>query len=85
MVDRMDNMVQLQMTYGSGPLEELNVSKITAYYKGPLLLTYQAQIYPYRRNVAGSINLTLFAVQSSLTTKVALPNSSLRLGWLIFA
>ncbi|KAL8894095.1 MAG: hypothetical protein Q9192_004625 [Flavoplaca navasiana] len=55
-VDRMDNMVQLQTAYGSGPLEELN-----------------AQIYPYRRHVAGSINLTLFAVQNSLTTKLALP------------
>ncbi|KAL8659757.1 MAG: hypothetical protein Q9226_000253 [Calogaya cf. arnoldii] len=44
----------------------------TAYGSGPLE-ELNAQIYPYRRNVAGSINLTLFAVQSSLTTKLALP------------
>ena len=55
-VDRMDNMLQLQTSYGSGPLEELN-----------------ADIYPYRRNVAGSITSTLFALHSALTTKVALP------------
>ena len=55
-VDRMDNMLQLRTTYGSGPLEELN-----------------AEIYPYRRNVAGSITLTLFAIHSALTTKLPLP------------
>ncbi|KAL8815135.1 MAG: hypothetical protein Q9223_005703 [Gallowayella weberi] len=55
-VDRMDNMLQLRIAYGSGPLEELN-----------------AQIHPYRRNVAGSVNLTLFAVGTALTTKFSLP------------
>ena len=54
--DRMDNMLQLRTSYGSGPLEELN-----------------ADIYPYRRNVAGSITLTLFAIHSALTTKLPLP------------
>ncbi|KAI4284627.1 MAG: hypothetical protein L6R38_001257 [Xanthoria sp. 2 TBL-2021] len=44
----------------------------SAYGSGPLE-ELNAQIYPYRRNVAGSINLTLFAVQNSLTTKLALP------------
>ena len=55
-VDRMDNMLQLRTSYGSGPLEELN-----------------ADIYPYRRNVAGSITLTLFAIHGALTTKIPLP------------
>jgi len=32
-----------------------------------------AEIYPYRRNVAGSITLTLFAVHAALTTKLPLP------------
>ncbi|KAL8629599.1 hypothetical protein Q9189_004667 [Teloschistes chrysophthalmus] len=44
----------------------------TAYGSGPLE-EYNAQLYPYRRNVAGSINLTLFAVRTSLTTKLPLP------------
>lgn len=33
----------------------------------------QAQIYPYRRNVAGSITLTIFAIHEALTTKLPLP------------
>lgn len=33
----------------------------------------QAQLYPYRRNVAGAITLTLFAVETSLDTKTSLP------------
>ena len=33
----------------------------------------QAQIYPYRRNVAGSITITLFAIHGALTTKIPLP------------
>jgi len=32
-----------------------------------------AEIYPYRRNVAGSITLTLFAIHAALTTKLPLP------------
>ena len=55
-VDKMDNMLQLQKEYGSGVLEELN-----------------AQVYPYRRNLAGSITLILFAVHEALTTKLPLP------------
>jgi len=31
------------------------------------------QVYPYRRNVAGSITLILFAVHEALTTKLPLP------------
>ncbi|KAL8734317.1 MAG: hypothetical protein Q9166_001515 [cf. Caloplaca sp. 2 TL-2023] len=44
----------------------------TAYGSGPLEES-NAQLYPYCRNVAGSINLTLFAVQTSLITKLPLP------------
>ena len=44
----------------------------TAYGSGPLE-DLNADIYPYRRNVAGSITLTLFAVHGALTTKLALP------------
>jgi len=33
----------------------------------------QAEIYPYRRNVAGSITVTLFAIHGALTTKLPLP------------
>lgn len=54
--DRMDNMLQLRVSFGSGPLEELN-----------------AEIYPYRRNVAGAVTLTLFAVHGALMTKLPLP------------
>ncbi|KAL9599407.1 MAG: hypothetical protein Q9219_003844 [cf. Caloplaca sp. 3 TL-2023] len=32
-----------------------------------------AQIYPYRRNVAGAVTLTLFAVETSLVSKIPLP------------
>ena len=44
----------------------------TAYGSGPLE-DLNAEIYPYRRNVAGSITVTLFAVHGALTTKLALP------------
>lgn len=33
----------------------------------------KAQIYPYRRNVAGSITVTLFAIHGALLTKLPLP------------
>lgn len=33
----------------------------------------KAEIHPYRRNIAGSITLTLFAIHSALTTKLPLP------------
>ena len=44
----------------------------TLYGSGPLE-ELNADIYPYRRNVAGSITLTLFAIHGALTTKLALP------------
>ncbi|KAL6715214.1 hypothetical protein ACLMJK_007478 [Lecanora helva] len=44
----------------------------TAYGSGPLE-DLNEEIYPYRRNVAGSITLTLFAIHSALTTKMPLP------------
>ena len=44
----------------------------TAYGSGPLE-ELNAEIYPYRRNIAGSITLTLFAIHSALTTKLPLP------------
>ena len=44
----------------------------TAYGSGPLS-RYNSQIYQYRRNLAGSINLTLFSVQEALATKLPLP------------
>ena len=43
-----------------------------AYGSGPLE-ELNADIYPYRRNVAGSITLTLFAIHAALTTKSPLP------------
>ena len=55
-IDKMDNMMQMRTSYGSGPLEDFN-----------------AVIYPYRRNLAGSITLILYAVQEALTTKLPLP------------
>ncbi|MCJ1461752.1 hypothetical protein MMC07_000351 [Pseudocyphellaria aurata] len=55
----------------------------TAYGSGPLE-EFNAQIHPYRRNVAGSIRLTLFAIHGALTTKLALPQflPSARLAYL---
>ena len=44
----------------------------TLYGSGPLE-EFNADIYPYRRNVAGSITLTLYAIRGALTTKLALP------------
>ena len=44
----------------------------TAYGSGPLE-ELNAEIYPYRRNVAGSITLILFAIHGALTTKLPLP------------
>ncbi|KAL8663087.1 MAG: hypothetical protein Q9202_004124 [Teloschistes flavicans] len=84
-VDRMDNMMQLRTAYGSGPLEEYNVKQPRRHQLSiTTLTTPQAQLYPYRRNVAGSINLTLFAVRTSLTTKLPLPQffPSARLAYL---
>ena len=44
----------------------------TAYGSGPLE-EFNADIYPYRRNVAGSITLTIFAIHGALLTKLPLP------------
>ena len=44
----------------------------TIYGSGPLE-ELNAEIYPYRRNVAGSVTLTLFAIQGALMTKTPLP------------
>ncbi|KAL8960319.1 MAG: hypothetical protein Q9193_002963 [Seirophora villosa] len=44
----------------------------TAYGSGPLE-EFNAQLYSYRRNLAGTITLTLFAVETSLITKASLP------------
>ncbi|KAL8842908.1 MAG: hypothetical protein Q9170_000312 [Blastenia crenularia] len=55
----------------------------TAYGSGPLEES-NAQMAPYRRNVTGSISLTLFAIETSLISKVSLPQffPSARLGHL---
>ncbi|MCJ1313824.1 hypothetical protein MMC25_007504 [Agyrium rufum] len=53
---RMDNMLQLRMVYGSGPLEGFNT-----------------QLYPYRRNLAASITIVLFAAQEAMITRMPLP------------
>ncbi|ESZ99077.1 hypothetical protein SBOR_0487 [Sclerotinia borealis F-4128] len=42
-------------------------------YGSGVLEELNAQVYPYRRNVAGSITLILFAVHEALTTKLPLP------------
>lgn len=66
-------MLALRTAYGSGPLEELNASLLNP-KKVPIMLTFvQADIYPYRRNVAGSVTLILFAIHSALDTKLPLP------------
>jgi hypothetical protein len=42
-------------------------------YGSGVLEELNTQVYPYRRNVAGSITLVLFAVHEALTTKLSLP------------
>lgn len=42
-------------------------------YGSDVLEELNAQVYPYRRNVAGSITLILFAAHEALTTKLPLP------------
>ncbi|MCJ1388853.1 hypothetical protein MMC18_001703 [Xylographa bjoerkii] len=44
----------------------------TAYGSGPLE-EFNSKIYPYRRNIAGSISVVLNAVQEALSTKIPLP------------
>ena len=44
----------------------------TRYGAGPLE-EFNTELYPYRRNIAGSISATLFSIQSALATKLPLP------------
>ena len=70
-------MMLLRTAYGSGPLENFNVGSIL--YRGARSVLLQSlsasqdQLYRYRRNVAASITLVLFAVQEALTTRLHLP------------
>lgn len=50
-----------------------NMLQLRTFYGSGPLEEFNAQIYPYRRNVAGSIIITLFAVHGALTTKTPLP------------
>lgn len=55
-IDKMETVRSLRVSYGSSVLEDLN----------PF-------VYAYRRNVAGGIVLSLFAVNEALTTRFPLP------------
>ena len=50
-----------------------NMLHLRQEYGSGVLEELNAQVYPYRRNVAGSITLVLFAVHEALTTKLPLP------------
>lgn len=50
-----------------------NMLHLRQEYGSGVLEELNAQVYPYRRNVAGSITLILFAVHEALTTKLPLP------------
>ena len=50
-----------------------NMIQLRAAYGAGPLEELNTEIYPYRRNVAGSITLTLFAIHGALTTKLPLP------------
>ncbi|KAI1432811.1 hypothetical protein GGR50DRAFT_672215 [Xylaria sp. CBS 124048] len=50
-----------------------NMLHIRKLFGSTVLEELHAEILPYRRNVAGSITLTLFAVQEALVTKLPLP------------
>lgn len=50
-----------------------NMLHIRQEYGSGVLEELNTYVYPYRRNVAGSIALILFAVHEALTTKLALP------------
>lgn len=50
-----------------------NMLQLRAEYGSGPLEDFNAMIYPYRRNIAGSIALILYAVQQALTTKLPLP------------
>ncbi|KAI9742762.1 MAG: hypothetical protein M1818_003491 [Claussenomyces sp. TS43310] len=50
-----------------------NMLQIRRAYGSGVLEELNTHVYPYRRNVAGSITLVFFAVHEALTTKLALP------------
>ncbi|KAI8629458.1 hypothetical protein F5Y19DRAFT_82868 [Xylariaceae sp. FL1651] len=50
-----------------------NMLHIRKLYGSSVLEELQAEVLPYRRNVAGSVALTLFAVHEALTTRLPLP------------
>ncbi|KAI9830826.1 MAG: hypothetical protein M1819_005351 [Sarea resinae] len=50
-----------------------NLLQLRTAYGSGILEEHNAQVYSYRRNVAGSITITLFAVHEALTTKLPLP------------
>jgi len=50
-----------------------NMLQLRKEYGSGVLEELNAQVYPYRRNVAGSITLVLFAIHEALTTKLPLP------------
>jgi uncharacterized membrane protein YgaE (UPF0421/DUF939 family) len=50
-----------------------NMMHLRTEYGSSVLEELNSQVYPYRRNLAGSITLILFAVHEALTTKLPLP------------
>jgi hypothetical protein len=50
-----------------------NMLHLRQEYGSSVLEELNEKVYPYRRNVAGSITLILFAVHEALTTKLPLP------------
>lgn len=50
-----------------------NMLQLRNEYGSSVLEELNTQVFPYRRNVAGSITLILFAVHEALTTKLPLP------------
>jgi hypothetical protein len=50
-----------------------NMLKLRKEYESSILEELSDSVYAYRRNLAGSITLTLFAVHEALTTKLPLP------------
>jgi uncharacterized membrane protein YgaE (UPF0421/DUF939 family) len=50
-----------------------NMLQLRTEYGSSVLEELNVQVYPYRRNLAGSVTLVLFAVHEALTTKLPLP------------
>jgi Putative ER transporter, 6TM, N-terminal/Fusaric acid resistance protein-like len=50
-----------------------NMLQLRTEYGSSVVEELNAQVYPYRRNLAGSVTLILFAVHEALTTKLPLP------------